>query len=189
LQEFFGQKEKSKAQEEIEAEINNLKESAIFNLNTYNDALAKNDYSNALVFYKEHSRLSDSLIDKEKIIDEIVIKLQNEYDRNAFVIKYNEEKRMTIMKVESRKQKNILLLLFILSVIVLFFAVFLFNSLRKSRQKKLIIISKNEEAKTQMKLIEEKNRELLDSIHYAKRIQTSLLPTNKYIVKHLINAK
>ena len=35
----------------------------------------------------------------------------------------------------------------------------------------------------QKKLIEEKNKEVIDSIHYAKRIQTSLLPTDKYIEK------
>jgi hypothetical protein len=35
----------------------------------------------------------------------------------------------------------------------------------------------------QKRLIEEKNKEVMDSIHYAKRIQTSLLPTEKYIDK------
>lgn len=33
----------------------------------------------------------------------------------------------------------------------------------------------------QKQLIEEKNKDILDSIRYAKRIQTSLLPTEKYI--------
>jgi len=36
-------------------------------------------------------------------------------------------------------------------------------------------------------LIEEKQKEILDSIHYAKRIQTALLPNEKYIDKHLKN--
>ncbi len=35
------------------------------------------------------------------------------------------------------------------------------------------------------KLIEEKQKEILDSIHYAKRIQQALLPTQKYISKNL----
>lgn len=35
----------------------------------------------------------------------------------------------------------------------------------------------------QKKLIEEKNKEVMDSIRYARRIQTSLLPTEKYINK------
>jgi hypothetical protein len=41
----------------------------------------------------------------------------------------------------------------------------------------------------QKKLIEDKNKEIIDSITYAKRIQRSLLPTTKYFSKHLDDAK
>ncbi len=37
----------------------------------------------------------------------------------------------------------------------------------------------------QKKIIDEKNKDILDSIHYAKRIQNSLLPTDKYIERIL----
>jgi hypothetical protein len=33
--------------------------------------------------------------------------------------------------------------------------------------------------------LEEKNNEVMDSIHYAKRIQTALMPNEKYIEKTL----
>ncbi|HYG53234.1 MAG TPA: hypothetical protein VD905_20180, partial [Flavobacteriales bacterium] len=54
-------------------------------------------------------------------------------------------------------------------------------SLRASRQKKKdnLLIA---EQKT---LVEEKQREILDSIHYAKRIQRALLPSEKYISRNL----
>jgi len=39
------------------------------------------------------------------------------------------------------------------------------------------------------KIIEEKQKEIIDSIKYAKRIQQSLLPTNKYITKQLEQKK
>jgi len=35
----------------------------------------------------------------------------------------------------------------------------------------------------QKELLEEKQKEILDSIRYAKRIQTSLLPTERYLDK------
>lgn len=38
-------------------------------------------------------------------------------------------------------------------------------------------------------LITEKNKEITDSIKYAKRIQTALLPSNKYFEKHLSKPK
>jgi uncharacterized protein YlzI (FlbEa/FlbD family) len=34
-------------------------------------------------------------------------------------------------------------------------------------------------------LVEEKQKEILDSIHYARRIQTALLPTERYVDKTL----
>ena len=43
----------------------------------------------------------------------------------------------------------------------------------------------NEIISHQKQLVEEKQREILDSIHYAKRIQIALLPTEKYIKRTL----
>ncbi len=42
-----------------------------------------------------------------------------------------------------------------------------------------------EQISEQKHLVEEKQKEILDSIHYAKRIQNSLLPTDKYIERIL----
>ena len=36
-----------------------------------------------------------------------------------------------------------------------------------------------------MQLVEEKQREILDSIHYAKRIQMALMPNENYISKKM----
>ncbi len=42
---------------------------------------------------------------------------------------------------------------------------------------------------SQKTLLEEKNKDITDSIHYAKRIQESLLPTEKYIERNLIRLR
>ena len=59
-------------------------------------------------------------------------------------------------------------------LLVLGFAIFAYRSYRQ-KQKANIEISKQKE------VIEEKQKEILDSIHYAKRIQTALLPSEKYL--------
>ena len=41
----------------------------------------------------------------------------------------------------------------------------------------------------QKEMVEEKQKEILDSIHYAKRIQRALLPTEKYFEKNIKNLK
>ena len=41
----------------------------------------------------------------------------------------------------------------------------------------------------QKDIVEEKQKEILDSIRYAKRIQNSLLPSEKYIEKNILKLK
>jgi tetratricopeptide (TPR) repeat protein len=67
-------------------------------------------------------------------------------------------------------------------LLLLVFGGFMFNRYRVTqKQKEVMELQKN--------LVEEKQREILDSIYYARRIQRSLLPTEKYIEKNLNRLK
>ena len=70
-------------------------------------------------------------------------------------------------------------------LLVIIFAGYVFKTLRVTRKQKVFIEIKNRETELQKKEIEEKQKEILDSIHYAKRIQTALIPSDKYIDKCL----
>jgi hypothetical protein len=72
----------------------------------------------------------------------------------------------------------------------------LFSELRTTRkqrhiieQQKNLVAKQKQEAEYQKYLVEEKQKEIIDSIKYAKRIQQSLLPTDKYIGKSLNRLK
>jgi adenylate cyclase len=52
-----------------------------------------------------------------------------------------------------------------------------------------LVHEKTAEIRKQKEEIEEKNKDITDSIHYARRIQQSLMPTEKYILKHLDRLK
>jgi hypothetical protein len=64
-------------------------------------------------------------------------------------------------------------------------AFLIFRSYRIKKKSNEIITQQKFEVEKQKELVEEKQKEILDSIHYAKRIQQSLLPTKKYIDKTL----
>ncbi len=68
---------------------------------------------------------------------------------------------------------------------VFILAAFIFRSYRLKHKSNEIITEKKKEVEIQKKLIEEKQKEILDSIHYAKRIQTALLTSEKYIERNL----
>lgn len=62
--------------------------------------------------------------------------------------------------------------------IVFIFSFFLYRRFRITQKQNVII-------REQKKVVEEKQKEIIDSIHYAKRIQKALLPNEKYIQKSL----
>ncbi|MEZ4939150.1 MAG: SpoIIE family protein phosphatase [Crocinitomicaceae bacterium] len=76
-----------------------------------------------------------------------------------------------------------------------FFGIFIFNRFRVSQKQKKIIEEQKKQsdelrnlAEHQKELVEEKNKEILDSINYAKRIQTAILPPDHLIKKSLPNS-
>jgi tetratricopeptide (TPR) repeat protein len=130
-----------------------------------------NRHQLALEHYKKAMALKDTLFSAEKN-KEITRKEMN----------YDFEKKTAAAKSEQDK-KDAVAQIIIYSVsggflLVLLLAVFIFKGYRQ-KQKANEIIS------AQKLLVEEKQKEILDSIHYAKRIQQSLLPTEKYIGKNL----
>ena len=89
-----------------------------------------------------------------------------------------QEKKEAIAQAESKKQQIIIWSICAILVLVFVFAVFVYRSFL---QKQKI----NIEITQQKHMIEEKQKEILDSIHYAKRIQTALLTSERYIDKNL----
>ena len=65
------------------------------------------------------------------------------------------------------------------------FAIFIFRSYRQKQKANVIITRQKEEVEKAKELVDEKQKEILDSIHYAKRIQTALITSEKYIAKNL----
>ncbi len=73
--------------------------------------------------------------------------------------------------------------------LLLILVVFIFKGYRDKQKANRIISAQKEEVELQKTIIEEKQKEILDSIHYAKRIQTSLLPSEKYLERALSQFK
>jgi hypothetical protein len=81
-------------------------------------------------------------------------------------------------KAELSAKRNQQYLLFGGLSLVLLFAVFMYNRFKKTAKQK-------KEIEIQKLLVEEKQKEILDSIRYARRIQNALLPGNSFLEKYL----
>lgn len=89
--------------------------------------------------------------------------------------KENELKKKEYIILNQNKQRNFLVLG--LAGIIILLAISYRGYLQKKKANRLI--------SEQKRLVEEKQKEIMDSIRYAKRIQSSLMPTEKYIEKNL----
>jgi tetratricopeptide (TPR) repeat protein len=90
------------------------------------------------------------------------------------VHKANQAKK----EAELNQQKMLRNTLIGFALVLLLFSGVIYRSLKQSQHAKKIITEKNQ-------IIEQRQKEVLDSIHYAKRIQDALLPSERYIKKHL----
>lgn len=117
---------------------------------------------------------------------------QNNAQANANVTKVEEDnlkkqKQLEIdlaneQKENERKVKNISLIsLGVAFILILGIVVVLF---KLNKSKKLIALQKTE-VEQQKHLVEEKQREIVDSISYAKRLQEAILPPQAFVNKHL----
>ncbi len=135
-------------------------------------------YAKALEHYKKYIAARDSLFNEDNTKKLVQTDMQFQFDKKKSASKLEQEKKEAVTEAESKKQKVIIWSVSGILLLVFAFALFAYRSYLQ-KQKANVEITK------QKHLIEEKQKEILDSIYYARRIQRSLLPNEKYIDKNL----
>ncbi len=134
--------------------------------------------------YKNQALMLDSILKvKDKINELSMIENMSEIEE-----KYQSEKKQALLdktnlelnlESEKNKQKSTIIIIGAIALLAtLFFALMAIINFNKAKKANEKIVQQKEE-------LEGKQKEILDSIRYAKRIQTALLPNNKYIEKKL----
>lgn len=90
---------------------------------------------------------------------------------------------------EVEQQKTIRNYILIGLVLVLGLVFIVYRSLLQNKKAKSIIEEQKKTVESQKHLVEEKQKEILDSIKYAKRIQQAHLPSDIYVAKNLDRLK
>ena len=101
------------------------------------------------------------------------------------LLEKDKEKQSVVALAENKRHKTILLSVAGGLFLVIVFSLFMFNRWRITQKQKKIIEGQKKVVEEQKKMVEGKNKDIMDSIYYARRIQRSLLPTEKYIEKRL----
>ena len=131
---------------------------------------------------------NDSMIKYEN--SRIMVEMSEKYEAAKSAAKINE---LNVMQKEKQAQINRQLYLIIGGVVVLIFVgIVAFSLYRSNKIRKRINNQLNEKNKLiehQKEIVDSKNKAILDSIYYAKRIQQSLLPSTKYLERNFEKLK
>jgi len=135
-------------------------------------------YREALNEYKMWVAYRDSLTNEETTKKMVRAQMNYEFERKEAAARLEQEKKEAIAATEKKKQRFILVLVSCFLVLVAGFAIFAYRSYLQKQKANLEITQQKE-------IIEEKQKAILDSIHYAKRIQTALLTSEVYIKRQI----
>lgn len=133
----------------------------------------------ALKYHKLHLAIKDTLMNEtsNRNIQQMQAIYETEKKDQQITLLNKEKETQAALTEANNRQKNTVIYSVIFGlVMVITFSIFLFNKFRTVRNQNTII-------EMQKKLVEDKNKEIIDSINYAKRIQQLMLPTEKYIEK------
>ncbi|MEZ4937717.1 MAG: tetratricopeptide repeat protein [Crocinitomicaceae bacterium] len=160
-----------------------------------------NNPSMALKMHEIFVEMNDSLRSEEDKKQVLQRSFQYEYEKKVIAdsIAQIEKDQIAAMdleiekeKTQKEKQKRNFLIAGL--VILTLIGGFIFSRLRLiSKQKRIIEIQKSQvedkraEAELQKEIVESKNQEIMDSINYAKRLQTAILPGSTDLKKNLNN--
>ncbi len=141
----------------------------------------QNNYEKALENYDLYILMKDSINNQETRKASLRAQLKYDYEKKAASnsVKVIAEKKIIAAKIE--QEQNQRYFLYGGLCLTLFFGAFMFNRFRVISNQKNIIENQKRNVEQQKHIIQEKQEEVLSSIRYAKRIQQSLLPTERYV--------
>ena len=154
-------------------------------------AVMKNIYSainkpaEALKMFELYIKMRDTVNNAEN--QNAILKKQYEIEFNSkereVLLMADAEKKILMQKQEADKKKSAIIVISIVFVLILvsIFSIIILKSLRENKKTNEIITK-------QKQLVEAKQKEVLDSIQYAKRLQDAILPANNYWKENLADS-
>jgi serine phosphatase RsbU (regulator of sigma subunit)/tetratricopeptide (TPR) repeat protein len=132
----------------------------------------------SLEMYELYIATRDAMLSEENQKAVIQQEYKYAYEKQKTIDDTEHDKLLALEKEKKEKQQILTTATAGGLGLVVVFLIFVFNRLRVTKHQKLVIESAHEE-------LEEKNREIMDSITYAKRIQSAILPPAKLVKEYL----
>lgn len=200
----FNKKQLAKAElnfleaEKMAIQINSKQQQMESALQLYSVYKQNKNLAKAINYLEKYSDLKDAIFNEENSqqMAEMEAKYENDKKQKEILLLENQkqlqESELEKKDVEAKKNKILLLTFiagFVLVVVSLVVSIRAFNQKKKANlllaQQKNEIEHQKQEIEVQKHIVDEKQKEILDSINYAKRIQYALLASDNLLEKHL----
>jgi tetratricopeptide (TPR) repeat protein len=150
------------------------------------------NYEMAYDYFYKYNLGKDSIFSSKNAEMLGDLKTNHEVDKKETELKLKaeaEKEKLLAIGNEEKKQQTIIIISVIgVLFIVIIFSFFLYRRFKITSKQKTIIELKELETQKQKHLVEERNKEITDSINYAKRLQSAILPPVDLIQKTLKNS-
>jgi tetratricopeptide (TPR) repeat protein len=160
----------------------NIESAALVLHNIYHQ---QSNWKKALEMHKLYIYMRDSIFNQYTKKEAVKRQMKHEFEKREAIKNAENAKQLEIMAEREEKQKMVSLGSGMGLVIVVFFSIFVYNKLKESLRQKRIIEIQKKEAEEIHEALAMKNKEVMDSIQYAKRIQHALLKSEEYETRHL----
>ncbi len=135
------------------------------------------DYNKAYQYLNKYSALKDSLLTEEK--QRQILELQTQYETEK------KEKENLILRKDQRILQTTRNSLIIGAVLLLLLALVIYRSLSIKKKDNVILKSQKDEIERQKEVVEQQKSSITDSIRYARRIQSAMLPPPEIVTNNL----
>ncbi len=138
----------------------------------------------ALIHYKKAAALKDTIFSQENKKQLVCKEMNYEFDKKEMAANAEQGKKDAVTAEEKHRQKIITYSVIGGLFLVLLLALFILREYRQKRKANIIIELQKAEVEKQKELVEKKNKDITDSIDYAKTIQEATLPSAELLSKH-----
>lgn len=142
---------------------------------------AYGNYASAFEHYKQFIIYRDSITNEANHRESMKSQMKYVFEKKEAVLLEQHNKENAINKEKERVQKIIIWSVVGGSLLLLVFLLFIYSSLQQNKKANKIITQQRDLVETKNHIIEEKQKEIVDSINYAKRIQYSLLAHTDFL--------
>ena len=147
------------------------------------------DYKGAFHALSRYTTLYSERKTKNETVDYRTTELRHEFEMKSIQDSLDFEHTLQQQEIEREKQigkQRVILSVTILGGLVLgVILIFVYRSLKVKKKNNVRLSEKNALIEKQKEIVEEKNQEITDSINYARRLQSAILPSPHDLEKEL----